>query len=119
VLTAGLLLMLSLPPAPPFIDVVWRMMVCGIGFGFFQSPNNRTLIAAAPRSRSGAASGLISTARLTGQTIGGVVVAVIFGFTHGDIAAGFAAVLATGAGLSGFACMISFLRLRRGRIAGG
>ncbi len=115
VLTVGLLLMLSLPPDPPFVDVVWRMMVCGIGFGFFQSPNNRALIAAAPRSRSGVASGVISTARLTGQTIGGVVVAVIFGFTHGDIAAGFGTALVIGAGFSGFACVISFLRLRRGR----
>jgi MFS transporter, DHA2 family, multidrug resistance protein len=111
VLTAGLLLLLSLPPAPPFADVVWRMMVCGLGFGFFQSPNNRALIDAAPRSRSGAAGGLISTARLTGQTIGGVVVAVIFGFTHGNIAAGVGAALITGAVFSGFACVISFLRL--------
>jgi len=113
VFTVGLLLMLSLPPAPPFLDVMWRMMVCGIGFGFFQSPNNRAMISAAPRSRSGAASGLISTARLTGQTIGGVVVAVIFGFTHGDIAAGVGTALTVGASVSGFACVISFLRLRR------
>jgi MFS transporter, DHA2 family, multidrug resistance protein len=111
VLTVGLLLLLSLPPQPPFLDVVWRMMVCGLGFGFFQSPNNRALIDAAPRSRSGAAGGLISTARLTGQTIGGVVVAVIFGFFHGNIGAGVWAALVTGAVFSGFACLISFLRL--------
>ncbi|MDR3529077.1 MAG: MFS transporter, partial [Rhodopila sp.] len=113
VLTAGLLLMLALPPDPPFVDVVWRMMVCGIGFGFFQSPNNRALIAAAPRSRSGVASGVVSTARLTGQTIGGVAVAVIFGFTHGDIAGGVGLALTVGAVFSGFACVISFLRLTR------
>lgn len=112
-LTAGLLLMLALPPDPPFVDVVWRMMVCGIGFGFFQSPNNRALIAAAPRSRSGVASGVVSTARLTGQTIGGVAVAVIFGFTHGDIAGGVGLALTVGAVFSGFACVISFLRLTR------
>jgi DHA2 family multidrug resistance protein-like MFS transporter len=111
VLTAGLLLMLALPPDPPFADVVWRMMVCGIGFGLFQSPNNRALISAAPRSRSGVASGVLSTARLTGQTIGGVIVAVIFALTHGDIAAGVGTALAVGAMFSGFACVISFLRL--------
>jgi MFS transporter, DHA2 family, multidrug resistance protein len=118
VLTVGLLLLLSLPPTPPFADVVWRMMVCGLGFGFFQSPNNRALIDAAPRSRSGAAGGLISTARLTGQTIGGVVVAVIFGFTHGNIAAGVWAALIVGALFSGSACVISFLRLGLRRAAG-
>jgi DHA2 family multidrug resistance protein-like MFS transporter len=111
VLTVGLLLMLALPPNPPFADVVWRMMVCGIGFGFFQSPNNRALISAAPRSRSGVAGGVLSTARLTGQTIGGVVVAVIFALTHGDIGGGVGAALTAGAVLSGFACVISFLRL--------
>ncbi|MEA2773579.1 MAG: transporter, family, multidrug resistance protein [Acetobacteraceae bacterium] len=115
VLTVGLLLMLALPPDPPFLDVVWRMMVCGIGFGFFQSPNNRALISAAPRSRSGVASGVLSTARLTGQTIGGVVVAVIFGLMDGDIGAGVGLALAAGAGFSGFACVISFLRLTRVR----
>jgi MFS transporter, DHA2 family, multidrug resistance protein len=117
VLTAGLLLMLGLPADPPFVDVMWRMMVCGIGFGFFQSPNNRALISAAPRSRSGVASGMVSTARLTGQTIGGVTVAVIFALTHGDIAGGVGAALTIGAVFSGFACAISFLRLTRTQAA--
>jgi MFS transporter, DHA2 family, multidrug resistance protein len=111
VLTAGLLLMLALPPDPPFLSVVWRMMVCGIGFGFFQSPNNRALISAAPRSRSGVASGVVSTTRLTGQTIGGAVVAVIFALMHGNIAGGVDIALSVGATFSGFACVISFLRL--------
>ncbi len=111
VLTVGLLLAMSLPPDAAFVDVVWRLMVCGIGFGFFQSPNNRTLIAAAPRNRSGAASGVLSTARLTGQTIGGVVVALVFAFTHGDIAQGVGLALTAGACFAGFACVVSFLRL--------
>jgi DHA2 family multidrug resistance protein-like MFS transporter len=113
VFTIGLLLMLALPPDPPFTRVVWRMMVCGTGFGFFQSPNNRALISAAPRSRSGVASGMVSTARLTGQTLGGAAVAVIFALTHGDIAAGVGIALTVGAAISGFACVISFLRLTR------
>jgi MFS transporter, DHA2 family, multidrug resistance protein len=113
VLTVGLLLMLALPADPPFLEVVWRMMVCGTGFGFFQSPNNRALISAVPRSRSGVASGVVSTARLTGQTIGGVVVSVIFGLAQGDIAAGVGIALTTGAVLSGFASVISFLRLTK------
>lgn len=113
VLTVGLVLMLSLPPDPPFADVVWRMMLCGTGFGFFQSPNNRALISAAPRSRSGVASGVLSTARLTGQTTGAVSVALIFGLMQGDIAHGVGAALSVAACFSGFACVISFLRLRQ------
>ena len=112
ILTAGLLLMLTLPADPGFVAVAWRMMVCGIGFGLFQTPNNRALLTAAPRSRSGVASGMVSTARLTGQTIGGVSVAVIFGLMHGDIGAAVGMALGAGATFSGVACAISFLRLR-------
>jgi DHA2 family multidrug resistance protein-like MFS transporter len=87
------------------------MMVCGIGFGFFQSPNNRAIISAAPRHRSGAASGMLSTARLTGQTIGGVMVALLFAFTHGDVTQGVGLALLVGAVFSGVACGVSFLRM--------
>ena len=111
VLTAGLLLMRMLPPDAAFTDVVWRMMLCGIGFGFFQSPNNRAIISAAPRHRSGAASGMLSTARLTGQTIGGVMVAILFAFTHGDVTQGVGLALLVGAVFSGVACGVSFLRM--------
>ena len=53
VLTLGLLLILALPPVPAFVDVVLRMIVCGIGFGFFQSPNNRVMISAGPGHSAG------------------------------------------------------------------
>ena len=88
------------------------MAICGIGFGFFQSPNLRALVGAAPRNRSGVASGMMSTARLTGQTIGGVIVAMIFALTHGDIATGAHAALIAAIVASAAACVLSFLRLR-------
>jgi MFS transporter, DHA2 family, multidrug resistance protein len=111
VLTVGLVSILALPPDAAFADVVWRMAVSGIGFGFFQSPNNRALMGAAPRHRSGAASGMTSTARLTGQTIGGVVVAMVFAITGGDIARGVHLAIIVAAVSSGVACVVSFLRL--------
>lgn len=117
VLCAGMLTVLTLPPDAAFVDVVWRMMVCGIGFGFFQSPNNRAIISAAPRNRSGAASGVLSTARLTGQTIGGAVVALVFAMTQGDIAQGVAIAMATGASFAGIACLVSFMRLTQSQPA--
>ena len=45
-LAAGLLLLAFLPQHPSIPDIIWRMALCGIGFGCFQSPNNRTLITA-------------------------------------------------------------------------
>ncbi|MBS0399424.1 MAG: MFS transporter, partial [Proteobacteria bacterium] len=50
----------------------------GLGFGFFQSPNNRAMIASAPPLRSGAAGGMQGTARLLGQSMGAASVAIMF-----------------------------------------
>ncbi len=83
VMAAGLAALALLPPEPGTLDIVWRLVLCGLGFGLFQSPNNRIIITAAPRERSGGASGMQSTARLTGQSLGAALVAVIFGLTHG------------------------------------
>jgi DHA2 family multidrug resistance protein-like MFS transporter len=49
-----------------------------MGFGFFQSPNNKAIISSAPENRSGGAAGLQSTGRLVGQTLGAAAMAVIF-----------------------------------------
>jgi DHA2 family multidrug resistance protein-like MFS transporter len=78
VFAAGLLSLAFLPPHPSHFDIVWRMALSGIGFGFFQSPNNRAMIGAAPRERSGGASGMLGTARLLGQTTGASIVALLF-----------------------------------------
>ena len=51
-------------------SIIPRLMLCGAGFGFFQTPNNSTLISSAPRQRSGGASGMQGMARLFGQTFG-------------------------------------------------
>jgi MFS transporter, DHA2 family, multidrug resistance protein len=60
-------------------SLAWRLAICGLGFGFFQSPNNRVIIGSAPRERSGGAAGLQSSGRLIGQSLGTALVAVAFG----------------------------------------
>ncbi len=77
-MSCGLLLLALFPQGGTAADFIWRMAVCGIGFGLFQSPNNRTMILAAPRARSGAAGGMLGTARLLGQTVGAAGVAILF-----------------------------------------
>ncbi|UTP40940.1 MFS transporter [Phenylobacterium sp. LH3H17] len=54
------------------------VVVCGLGFGLFQTPNNRSMFLIAPPERSGAAGGLQGTARLTGQIAGAVLMTLIF-----------------------------------------
>lgn len=57
------------------------LALCGIGFGLFQVANNRGMLLSAPRARSGSAGGLQGTARLTGQTLGGLLMTVLFDTT--------------------------------------
>src|ERR1700686_2851321 len=65
----GMALLAMLPANPHVVDIVWRMAICGCGFGFFQTPNMKALMSSAPVGRSGSASGMGATAPLTGQTI--------------------------------------------------
>ncbi|KAB0681416.1 MFS transporter [Aureimonas leprariae] len=76
---SGLLALALLPAEPSTADLVWRLVLAGAGFGTFQSPNNKVLISSAPRERSGGASGIQSSARLVGQSLGVALLAVIFG----------------------------------------
>jgi len=109
VFAAGLIMLSLLGQDAGSVDILWRMALCGAGFGFFQSPNNRTIVTAAPRERSGAAGGMLATARLLGQTAGAVAVAATF---HGaGIDAG-AWVLRAAAIAALVAALISLLRLR-------
>jgi DHA2 family multidrug resistance protein-like MFS transporter len=78
IFAAGLFFLSRLGSAPGNFDIAWRMAVCGLGFGLFQSPNNRTIVSSAPKPRSGAAGGMLATARLLGQTAGAVAVGVAF-----------------------------------------
>jgi DHA2 family multidrug resistance protein-like MFS transporter len=109
VFATGLLLLAFLPAHASTPDILWRMAICGMGFGFFQSPNNRAMVGSAPRNRSGAAGGMLATARLLGQTSGAVAVAVLFHLmgVHATVVA-----LGTAAAIAAVAAAVSLLRLR-------
>jgi hypothetical protein len=109
VMAAGLLLLAFLPGIPHDFDIVWRLVLCGLGFGLFQSPNNSILIASAPPERSGSASGMLATARLLGQTTGAALVAMLFHLATDD-SAHIALLIAAGFAAAGSA--VSFYRIR-------
>ena len=122
VLTAGLALYATLPPNPTGADIVLRGIVCGLGFGFFQSPNNRELIGSAPREKSTSAAGLLAAVRVSGQTVGAALVAIVFGAFGASVTAGIAphdvvahaapAVLWLACGCAAAATLASGLRAR-------
>ena len=61
-------------------NIAWRMALCGLGFGLYQTPNNIIMIQSTPLKRSGAAGGMQATARLVGQTLGATFVTIVFAF---------------------------------------
>jgi DHA2 family multidrug resistance protein-like MFS transporter len=85
-------------------------ILSGLGFGFFQTPNNRNMLLSAPKARSGAAGGMQATARQFGQTSGSVLTALLLTVTPAlapRLGLGVAALLALAAGL------ISCLRIEK------
>ena len=110
-LAIGMALLATLPPSPSVLDIVWRMAICGCGFGFFQAPNMKAIMSSAPAGRSGGASGIVATARLIGQTTGAALAALCFGLAGLAGHDGATWALALGAGVGVLGCVMSFLRL--------
>jgi DHA2 family multidrug resistance protein-like MFS transporter len=108
-LSAGLVALALLPDAPTDWNVAWRMMLCGIGFGFFQTPNNRAILTCGPLARTGAANGMLAQSRLLGTTLGAAVVALGFGLVSGNTAT--VPLLLTGAAFAAGGAIVSVSRV--------
>lgn len=78
VFVIGVALLLMCGASPSEGNIAWRMAVCGIGFGMFQTPNGIVMVMSTPVHRSGGAGGMQSTARLVGQTLGATLVSSVF-----------------------------------------
>jgi DHA2 family multidrug resistance protein-like MFS transporter len=109
-LAIGLVSVDLLPTDPRGATFVIGTVIAGLGFGLFQTPNNRVLLLSAPKARSGAAGAMQGTARLTGQTLGAVLMAVFFGVVPLASAPEFALVLATA--FASLAALVSLGRVR-------
>jgi DHA2 family multidrug resistance protein-like MFS transporter len=107
-LAAGLALAALWRPHGTLLPLVFFLMICGVGFGLFQVPNNRNMLLAAPRARSGAAGGMQGTARLVGQTAGAVLMTLIFMLAAHGVAPQLG--LGVAAGLCFSAGIVSLLR---------
>ena len=114
-LTIGLASVGLLPADPHGASFIIGTVIAGLGFGLFQTPNNRILLLSAPKARSGAAGAMQGTARLSGQTLGAIAMAVIFGIVPFGAAPEVALVLA--AVFAALAAIVSLVRVRH-EIAG-
>lgn len=107
-LTTSIVLLITVSTSlgvPVFMAI---MALSGVGFGLFQSPNNRILLGSSPRSRAGAAGGMQGTARLLGQSLGAVGVTACFHMVAGRPTL---AALTLAAVVAGLATFISLSRL--------
>ena len=92
------------------LPLVPLTMLCGLGFGLFQVPNNRNMFLSTPPERSGAAGGMQASARLAGQTAGGVAMSLLFTVASAEAAPRIG--LAMGALLTLAAGLASTLRVK-------
>jgi EmrB/QacA subfamily drug resistance transporter len=51
-------------------DLVWRLVLLGVGQGMFMSPNSSAVLGSVPRPRIGIASGTLAQMRVNGQALG-------------------------------------------------
>ncbi len=114
VLAVGLTLLALLPVDAEYWTITWRMGICGVGFGFFQTPNNTTLMTAGPANRSGAAGGMIGVARTVGWSFGSALVAVLFALRGADATEN---CLEAGAVMAALGACVSLARLSAPRPA--
>ena len=116
-LSMGLALAAAWPLHGSLWPLVLFLMLSGFGFGIFQTPNNRNMLLSAPRERSGATGGMQGTARLLGQTVGSVIMALLF--TLASPAAAPRIGLAVGAVLALAGGLVSVMRIERNAGRGG
>ncbi len=108
-LLAGMLLMANLPSDPSNGAIVWRVALCGIGFGLFQSPNNLLIMTSVSHENSSIASGLLGSSRLIGQIVGSALVAIFFNM-RGAQATNIS--LMAGAAFSFLSLVVSYMRFK-------
>ena len=82
----GLLLVSQLNEKSSIWDIVWRLVLTGIGQAMFQSPNNSALLGSAPRNQQGSASGFLATGRTVGQSLSVALAGAIFAGLGGSVA---------------------------------
>lgn len=90
VLACGLAVLATAPLVGSIPVYISGIILCGIGFGLFQTPNNRTMFLAAPADRAASAGGVQGTARLIGQVTGSVIASILLYVTPMGIAASIA-----------------------------
>jgi EmrB/QacA subfamily drug resistance transporter len=65
----GLILLCFIKETTPYYLIVSLLIMMGIGFGFFSSPNSNAIMSSVEKRHLGVASGVVGTMRMVGQTM--------------------------------------------------
>ena len=117
VVVAGALGVLALT-RPSDALLVAALAFIGLGLGLFTPPNNAAIMAAAPRSESGVASGVLNMTRGMGTALGLAVTGLVYGLAVAPIA-GFQHSSLMLAGIAVAAALIACLRPASRRVIQG
>ncbi|MCC7553813.1 MAG: MFS transporter [Methanobacteriaceae archaeon] len=69
----------------PLFIIILSMVIQGIGYGLFLSPNTNTIMNSAPKEYPSLASATISTVRVVGQTMSLGILTVVFAVVMGSV----------------------------------
>ena len=70
IMVVGMLSLTQLTVDFTLPDLIWRLVLLGIGQGMFMSPNSSAVLGSVPRPRVGTASGTLAQMRVNGQAFG-------------------------------------------------
>jgi MFS family permease len=83
--TAGLVMLTFLSNVTSLQYVLISLVILGLGFGFFSSPNTNAVMGSVERKFYGVASGTLGTMRLTGQAFSMGMVLLLFALYIGRV----------------------------------
>jgi len=78
VVACGALLLSAIDRSAGVVDIAVRVVIVGIGVGFFNQPNNYAIMTNAPRNRLGTAGAILATARAAGGLLGAALAGAVY-----------------------------------------
>ena len=85
IVSASIFALALLDAASPWWDIALRLMVLGIGYAFFSSPNTNATMSSVDRKQYGIAAAILSTMRFTGQAVSLAVATSVLSANLGGI----------------------------------
>jgi EmrB/QacA subfamily drug resistance transporter len=121
VTSLGLFLLTFLSETAGLARILSALLIIGLGFAFFSSPNTNAVMGAVDRARYGLAGGFLSTMRVTGQAVSMGIALMLFTLFIGpspitpEVYPAFMTSMRTGFGLFSLLCVLGiFASLARG-----